>query len=59
MNFRAYFFHSTSLENFQESIAANDTVALTLGITLATTDVVRVFSTTGAVNFTLFGSEIS
>jgi hypothetical protein len=25
MSFRAYFFHSTSLENFQESIAANDT----------------------------------
>jgi hypothetical protein len=25
MNFRAYFFHSTSPEHFQESIAANDT----------------------------------
>jgi hypothetical protein len=44
---------------YDVTISETDAVALTLGITLATTDVVRVFSTTGAVNFTLFGSEIS
>ena len=41
------------------TISENDATALTLGVTLATTDVVRVFSTTGTVNFNIFGSEIS
>jgi len=40
-------------------IAANDTVALTLGITLATTDVVTVYASSASMSFTAFGSEIS
>ena len=44
---------------YDVTISETDAMALTLGITLATTDVVRVFSSTGTVNFTIFGSEIS
>lgn len=40
-------------------ITSKNAVALTLGLTLATTDVVRVLSSTGLVNFNIFGSEIS
>ena len=40
-------------------VGANDTTALTLGITLAATDVVSVASSTGDLSFSLFGSEIS
>jgi hypothetical protein len=40
-------------------IAANDTTALTLGVTLAATDVVTVSSSTYEVSFAIFGSEIS
>jgi hypothetical protein len=41
------------------TVAASDTTALTLGITLATTDVVRVYASTANLSFSLFGSEIS
>jgi len=37
---------------------ANDSTFLTLGISLATTDVVSVYSNSGTVSFSLFGSEI-
>lgn len=40
-------------------IGANDTIALTLGITLAATDVVQVYASTSAVSFSLFGAEIA
>jgi len=40
-------------------IAANDTTALTLGITLATTDVVTVYASASTMSFAAFGSEIS
>ena len=40
-------------------VPANDTVSLTIGITLATGDIVTVQSSTGTVSFSLFGSEIS
>lgn len=36
----------------------NDTVALTIGITLAATDVVTVRASSANVSFSLFGSEI-
>lgn len=36
-----------------------DTVMLTLGITLATTDVVTVYAGTNTLSFSLFGTEIS
>jgi hypothetical protein len=41
------------------AIAANDTTCLTLGITLATTDVVTVYAGTATMSFAAFGSEIS
>lgn len=37
----------------------NDTIFLTLGITLATTDTIRVVSTNGNTSFNVFGSEIT
>lgn len=41
------------------AIAANDTTALTLGITLATTDVVTVYASSATMSFAAFGSEIT
>ena len=40
-------------------IGANDSTTLTLGLTLATTDVVSVYASTANLSFNLFGSEIS
>jgi len=40
-------------------IAANDTTALTLGLTLATTDVVTIYSSTATMSFSAYGSELS
>lgn len=44
---------------YDAPIAAKETVALTLGITLATTDVVTVYAGTTGLSFSLFGSEIT
>lgn len=44
---------------YDVSIPANDLITLTLGITLATTDVITVYASTSTVSFNLFGSEIS
>ena len=44
---------------YDVAIAANDTTALTLGITLATTDVITVYASTANFSFNVFGSEIS
>ena len=41
------------------AIAANDTTCLTLGLTLATTDVVTIYAGTATMSFAAFGSEIS
>ena len=40
-------------------VAASDSTALTLGITLAATDVVTVYASTADTSFNIFGSEIS
>lgn len=40
-------------------IGGNDTFAATLGITLATTDVVRVYATLATLSFNLFGVELT
>ena len=40
-------------------IEANDSILLTLGITLAATDVVTVYAGISALSFSLFGAEIS
>jgi len=44
---------------FDLGLNANDTLPLTLGITLAATDVVTVRAGTANVSFNLYGSEIS
>lgn len=44
---------------YDTPIAANDTIALTLGITLATTDVITVYASSASMSFAAFGSEIS
>ena len=41
------------------SVPALDSIAFTLGVTLATTDVISVMSFSGLVNFNIFGSEIA
>jgi hypothetical protein len=40
-------------------VNANDSVMLTIGISLATTDVVSVYAGTADVSFNLFGSEVT
>lgn len=45
--------------SYDTAIPANDSIALTLGITLATTDVVSVYASTTTLSFNLFGSEIT
>lgn len=44
---------------YDGALPANDTVGLTLGMTLAQTDVVSVYASTSTVSFNLFGSEVS
>ena len=41
------------------TVPASDTVALTLGLTLATTDVVTVYASSANLSFNLYGSEIA
>jgi hypothetical protein len=41
------------------TVGASDSTALTLGITLATTDVITVYASTSTVSFNAYGSEIS
>jgi len=40
-------------------VNAGDTIFLTIGATLATTDVVSVYSSTATMSFNLFGSELT
>lgn len=41
------------------TIAALDTLTLTLGVTLATTDVISVYASSSTMAFAAYGSEIS
>lgn len=41
------------------TVAASDTTALTLGITLATGDKIQVYASTATLSFSAFGSEIA
>jgi glucose-6-phosphate dehydrogenase assembly protein OpcA len=41
------------------TVAASDTTTLTLGLTLATTDVVTVYASSATLSFNAFGSEIA
>lgn len=42
---------------YDVALSANDSTALTLGITLATTDIITVYASSANVNFTAFGDE--
>ena len=42
---------------YDVAIAANDTTALTLGLTLAATDVVTVYASSATLSFHAYGSE--
>lgn len=44
---------------FDAPLAGNETQAYTIGMTLAATDVVRVYSGNGQVSFVAFGVEIT
>ena len=44
---------------YDAPIAANDSIFLTIGVTLATTDVVTVYASTANLSFSAFGTEIS
>lgn len=44
---------------YNAPLNANDSVLLTLGITLSATDVVTVYAETATVAFSLFGSEFT
>jgi hypothetical protein len=44
---------------YDVAIAANDSTALTLGITVDAADVVEVYASAADLSFTAFGSELS
>ena len=44
---------------YDVSIAANTSYTLTLGVTLAATDVIRVYNTLATCSFNIFGVEIT
>jgi glucose-6-phosphate dehydrogenase assembly protein OpcA len=44
---------------YDSTVGANDIVALTIGITLAATDVITVYASTANLSFNAFGSEIT
>lgn len=44
---------------YNVTVGASDSTTLTLGITLAATDVVTVYASTANLSFSAFGSEIS
>jgi hypothetical protein len=44
---------------YDSTVAANDSTMLTIGITLAATDVISVYASTANLSFNAFGSEIS
>jgi hypothetical protein len=44
---------------YDNALPANETISLTIGVSLATTDVVTVYAGSGNVAFSLFGTEIT
>jgi len=44
---------------YDVTVGANDSTALTLGLTLGATDVITVYGSSATLSFTAFGSEIS
>jgi len=44
---------------YDTPIPGNDSIALTMGITLATTDIVTVYASSSTMSFLAFGTEIT
>ena len=44
---------------YDSTVSANDSIALTLGVTLAATDVVTVYVSAANISVNLFGAEIA
>lgn len=44
---------------YDSTVAANDSTMITIGVTLAATDVITVYASTANTSFSAFGSEIS
>jgi len=44
---------------YDATVSANDSLFLTIGVSLATTDVVSVYSGIDNISFNLFGTEVS
>lgn len=44
---------------YGSTVAANDTTAFTIGLTLAATDIITVYASTATLSFNAYGSEIS
>jgi glucose-6-phosphate dehydrogenase assembly protein OpcA len=44
---------------YDSTVAANDSITLTLGISLATTDIITVYASTANLSFNAFGVEAS
>jgi len=44
---------------YDATVAANDTISLTIGVTLAATDVVTVYASTANLSINIFGAEIA
>jgi hypothetical protein len=44
---------------YESTVLANDTVALSIGLTTDSSDVITVYASTASVSFGVFGSEIS
>lgn len=44
---------------YDVTVGASDSTVLTLGVTLATTDVITVYASTANLSFSAYGSEIS
>lgn len=45
--------------NYDTPVPANDTITVTIGLTMAATDVISVYSSSGSISFTAFGSEVA
>ena len=44
---------------YDSSVTANNSTMITIGVTLATTDVITVYASTATMSFSVFGTEIS
>lgn len=44
---------------YDTGLPANDSIALTIGVSLATTDIITIYASTANVSFTAFGAEVT